>query len=133
MQVATISRSMTIPRVFKYFLLGIVGIVLGCGGSWRIRSGRYADIQESFETVIRVPLTVHIVGNRAQFPKDFLNAHPRAVGYQLGRHIYVIGHYDKHNVLHVEHQLLGHELMHVLNQYDSRIANPDIDYQFVEY
>ena len=90
-------------------------------------SGYHENPKYAFHKTIQVSLTVHIVGNRNQFPvQDSLRkAHPNASGWAYPHEIWVLGYRLPDGTIRLYHELLGHEFAHVLNWRDAEIENPD--------
>jgi hypothetical protein len=89
------------------------------------------DTADAFHKIIQVSITVHIVGNRNQFPQGARAAHPKAVGYAYPSEIWVLGYRLSNGKIRMYNELLGHELAHILNWLDPEVENPDIKRTFV--
>jgi len=89
----------------------------------------FASVQETpdlHEVIILKEVKVHIVGSRKHFNWDVAAAYGSPVaGYaNTNNEIWIMGKVIKGKVV-VNQAILGHELEHLLNFNNGRIANPD--------
>lgn len=83
-------------------------------------------LQHLHEVVELEKVRIHIVGDRKYFGWDRAAAYGSPIaGYATsGKEIYVFGKILKDKIV-VNQAILGHELMHLLNFKNPKIANPD--------
>jgi hypothetical protein len=96
----------------------------------------FAAIQRGFASLAESPaleevvtlekVTIHIVGSRQQFKWNRAAAYGSPVlGYATqNNHIYLIGKVVDGQIV-INQAVLGHELNHLINQKNPRVANPD--------
>jgi hypothetical protein len=125
------------PFYFPYlFILGLA-IIVGCVPmATDLRKFGFTEMQKGFISLDKSPnlnevitlknVKVHIVGDRKFFKWDRAAAYGSPVaGYANTKNeIYVFGRKAQGKII-VNQAILGHELNHLLNWRNPKIANPD--------
>ena len=124
-------------RIFQYIGLIVIAVLIGCVPmATDLRKIGFNEIQKGFASLEKTPelhevielknVTVHVVGDRKYFNWDKAAADGSPVaGYATTKNeIFVFGRVIKGKVI-VNQAILGHELNHLLNLKNPKIANPD--------
>ena len=127
----------SLKNMRKCAVLIVIAVCFGCVPmATDLRKIGFNEIQKGFNTLSAAPhlhevielknVKVHVVGDRKYFGWDKAAAYgsPIAAYATNNNEIYVFGKLVKGKVV-VNQAILGHELNHLLNFKNPRIANPD--------
>lgn len=100
-------------KVVGILILAIVLMLAGCG-------------EEPIDQVHSVKIEmieIHIVPDYTYFPESMQRPSVKGCA-SYGNEIWILG-FKVDNKVHVDWEVLGHEIQHLMSHYDANVGNPD--------